>query len=344
LEIIATMDENLYKGLVYEEKGGQWIKRRLVINFDGSLAFYKSDTSKRPLQTFRLTKSTVVHTIEKNPTFQTKGRLHFIEVKDSFRLILSGETKEQTNQLFNSVRAIVLKKNVKQSWWHSKVLPMMKDGPSSWMLELDYDAIHADYLKDHPNAVAITEALESNPTGAVKSESTFQDAKEMFKEAAVLQERKLEANPFSDKYKGPKKFDKSADDYGKPKEGSLTALRGQKAHKWVDENIEKLVTVIQKHGKFDETRHAIAITFADLFNAYSDVSDTLVGILQRAKKRRRIHFPGDMLFQGASDTIVISVVDDSVDSHFAKLEKLSGKGTAMTTKVPTMISRSTRWN
>ena len=40
---------------------------------------------------------------------------------------------------------------------------------------------------------------------------------------------------------------------------------------------------------------------------YANISDTLVGILMRARKRRRVAFESDMLFQGVHDNVVISV-------------------------------------
>ena len=50
------------------------------------------------------------------------------------------------------------------------------------------------------------------------------------------------------------------------------------------------------------------ITFGELFDMYADVSDTLVGILLRARRRKRLVFEGDMLFQGQSDKVVITVL------------------------------------
>ena len=37
------------------------------------------------------------------------------------------------------------------------------------------------------------------------------------------------------------------------------------------------------------------------------VSDTLVGILMRGRKRKNLGFESDMLFQGVHDNVVISV-------------------------------------
>ena len=52
-------------------------------------------------------------------------------------------------------------------------------------------------------------------------------------------------------------------------------------------------------GKFDATEGGVVtVEFGPLFYKYQDISDTLVGILMRAKKRKLIKYPGDMLFQG----------------------------------------------
>ena len=52
----------------------------------------------------------------------------------------------------------------------------------------------------------------------------------------------------------------------------------------------------------------VCITFGRLFDVYADISDTLVGILMRARKRGFLTFEGDMLFQGAHDKVLITVL------------------------------------
>jgi len=98
-------------------------------------------------------------------------------------------------------------------------------------------------------------------------------------------------------------------DYGKPKAGSKTEARAQAAKKWVDKEIDKLVEVVTKLGEPDPERDGqITTTFGPLFIAYQDISDTLVGILMRSKKRKRIYYKGDMLFQGQHNHVKISVL------------------------------------
>ena len=69
----------------------------------------------------------------------------------------------------------------------------------------------------------------------------------------------------------------------------------------------QLLEVIKEHSEAAEGKPA-AITFGKLFNVYADISDTLVGILMRARKRGKLGFEGDMLFQGAHDHVLISVL------------------------------------
>jgi hypothetical protein len=62
-------------------------------------------------------------------------------------------------------------------------------------------------------------------------------------------------------------------------------------------------------GKFDPQEGGIAtVQFGPLFYKYADISDTLVGILMRAKKRKRLIYQGDMLFQSMHDHVKITVI------------------------------------
>ena len=45
-----------------------------------------------------------------------------------------------------------------------------------------------------------------------------------------------------------------------------------------------------------------------MFEVYANISDTLVGILMRARKRKKLHFESDMLFQGVHDSVVIRIL------------------------------------
>lgn len=114
-------------------------------------------------------------------------------------------------------------------------------------------------------------------------------------------------NVFSGHYDKSKAVGKGDTRYGKPLEGSKTEERAAKAAEWVNKEVNKLLSVIQDLGKHDEEAGGVTITFGALFIAYQDISDTLVGMLMRAKKRKQLHYPGQMLFQGAHDHVKITL-------------------------------------
>lgn len=77
----------------------------------------------------------------------------------------------------------------------------------------------------------------------------------------------------------------------------------------VKKEINKLVSVIMDIGYDDLETGYKSITFGPLFIAYQDISDTLVGILMRAKKYKRLTYKGQMLFQGMHDDVVIQITN-----------------------------------
>jgi len=114
-------------------------------------------------------------------------------------------------------------------------------------------------------------------------------------------------NPFSAKFDGGKATLRPGDaGYGTAKRGSLTEARAQKAQAWVEVEISRLFAVISEHG---DTRQdgQVVITFGKLFWVYADISDTLVGILMRARRRGELSFDGEMLFQGMHDHVEIVI-------------------------------------
>ena len=81
------------------------------------------------------------------------------------------------------------------------------------------------------------------------------------------------------------------------------------AQAWVDKEIDALIGVIEDKGvKQAGGSDKSQITFGELFDIYADISDSLVGILLRAKKRKRLAFEAGMLFQGVHDDVEIKVL------------------------------------
>jgi hypothetical protein len=95
--------------------------------------------------------------------------------------------------------------------------------------------------------------------------------------------------------------------YGRPPEGSQSEARAAKASDWVDNEIDKLLKVISDNGKTGPDGK-LSITFGQLFILYQDISDSLVGIMMRAKKRSRLRYEGDMLWQGVHDAVCITIL------------------------------------
>jgi len=87
---------------------------------------------------------------------------------------------------------------------------------------------------------------------------------------------------------------------------SLSAARAEEGAKWVDEAVAKLVNEIKKIGYDEQGR--MAVKFITLFKHYENISDSLVGIMIRAKKRGLIEYVGEMLLQGKDDDVVITVI------------------------------------
>ena len=84
--------------------------------------------------------------------------------------------------------------------------------------------------------------------------------------------------------------------------------RAAAAVQWVEKEIDKLIVEIQGIGR--KNGNQVEITFGELFTHYQDVSDTLVGILQRAKKRSIVKYEGtggDLLLQRKHDNVVITL-------------------------------------
>jgi hypothetical protein len=117
-------------------------------------------------------------------------------------------------------------------------------------------------------------------------------------------------NPFSGKAGATSPNNRPSqrdEDYGKAKPGSKTEERAIAAQKWVEIEVDKICAEIRKIGRPDASGRVL-VEFKKLFLHYENISDTLVGILLRARKRGRIEYVGDMLFQGKDDAVIITLL------------------------------------
>ncbi|RWS00137.1 actin-binding Rho-activating protein-like protein [Dinothrombium tinctorium] len=145
--------------------------------------------------------------------------------------------------------------------------------------------------------------------GPVFESINFADRIKLFQKKAEEHRKKQLENPFSE-WEGPRpvnKLDKSDENYGRPVEGSKTDLRGKKAHESVSNEVRVLCQMIKDYGE-ELSDGSIVISFGDLFQLYTHISNKVVGILLRARKHGFVQFEGEMLFQRRDDNVPIRLV------------------------------------
>lgn len=136
-------------------------------------------------------------------------------------------------------------------------------------------------------------------------------------------------NPFSGSYDNSRspsprygKFTK--EEYGKPVAGSDSERRGLKAKAHLLREMLDLCIIIHdlgeyhaKHRKDDDPDDrdrdmdddgTIMVTFGELFNLYTKISDKVVGLLMAAKKKGWVYFEPEILFQRRDDDVLIALL------------------------------------
>ncbi|CAJ0942958.1 unnamed protein product, partial [Mesorhabditis belari] len=135
--------------------------------------------------------------------------------------------------------------------------------------------------------------------------SSLRDSIQKFQALAEKTEDSLKKNPYSNSYV-EQKFDKEATDYGRPTPGSKTEARGIKASVHVCREIIFLIETINENAIGEPPNRVIE--FGKLFQLYSYYSETLMGMLIRARKYGLIHFEGEMLYQRQDDRKPIAML------------------------------------
>ena len=102
------------------------------------------------------------------------------------------------------------------------------------------------------------------------------------------------------------------DTYGHPVAGSKTEYRGKQADIRIGSEIVELCRVIEDLGK-KLPDNTYIINFRELFQAYTRISNKLVGVLMRARKQNLIEFEGEMLFQRRDDHVQIRLIKKSTE-------------------------------
>uniref|UniRef100_A0A3P8TVF6 Actin-binding Rho-activating protein n=1 Tax=Amphiprion percula TaxID=161767 RepID=A0A3P8TVF6_AMPPE len=119
-------------------------------------------------------------------------------------------------------------------------------------------------------------------------------------------------NPFSEEFDYDfamaQRLRKGDSGYGRPKDGSKTAERGDRAQKHIHREMEEMVWIIRDMGFKDKEGRTI-ISFGRLFDRYVKISDKVVGILLRCRKHKMLDFEGEMLWKGQDDNVIITLRD-----------------------------------
>ena len=92
--------------------------------------------------------------------------------------------------------------------------------------------------------------------------------------------------------------------------GELSASRALLAARWVDKEIRKLIGLVVANGT--GPAGARTITYGELFKLAEDSMEALSGTLKTAKKQKVVTFEAEMLFQGQSDAVVITLLKDAI--------------------------------
>uniref|UniRef100_A0A3Q3QBX4 Actin-binding Rho-activating protein n=2 Tax=Monopterus albus TaxID=43700 RepID=A0A3Q3QBX4_MONAL len=119
-------------------------------------------------------------------------------------------------------------------------------------------------------------------------------------------------NPFSEEFDYEfamaQRLHRGDSGYGRPKDGSKTAERGDRAQKHIHREMEEMVWIIREMG-FKDKKGRTVITFGRLFDRYVKISDKVVGILLRCRKHKMLDFEGEMLWQGKDNDVIITLRD-----------------------------------
>ncbi|XP_016352310.1 actin-binding Rho-activating protein-like [Sinocyclocheilus anshuiensis] len=119
-------------------------------------------------------------------------------------------------------------------------------------------------------------------------------------------------NPFSEEFDYEHamaiRLQKGDTGYGRPKEGSKTAQRADRAQKHIHREMEEMCFIIRNMGQRDK-EGCIYVTFGRLFDRYVKISDKVVGILLRCRKHKMVDFEGEMLWKGQDDDVIITLLE-----------------------------------
>ncbi|XP_018597802.2 actin-binding Rho-activating protein [Scleropages formosus] len=166
---------------------------------------------------------------------------------------------------------------------------------------------NSDYKGDHKDVPE--RKHKSRPKIKV---ATMADLKNKWRQWSEQHIEGQKLNPFSEEFDYEhamaSRLQKGDEGYGRPKEGSKTAERAQRAQKHIRREMEEMCYIIRDMGAKGKDGK-IRITFGRLFDRYVNISDKVVGILLRCRKHGMVAFEGEMLWQGRDDHVIITLLE-----------------------------------
>ncbi|XP_056126534.1 actin-binding Rho-activating protein [Rhinichthys klamathensis goyatoka] len=141
--------------------------------------------------------------------------------------------------------------------------------------------------------------------------TTMNDLKSRWQQFAKEHIEGQKLNPFSEEFDFEHamaiRLHKGDTGYGRPKEGSKTAQRADRAQKHIYREMDEMCFIIRDMGQSDE-EGLRCISFGRLFDRYVKISDKVVGILLRCRKHKMVDFEGEMLWKGQDDDVIITLL------------------------------------
>lgn len=87
--------------------------------------------------------------------------------------------------------------------------------------------------------------------------------------------------------------------------------RAMLAAHWIDKEIRKLIAQIKEHGSVNAKGQHV-VSYGRLFEMTFQQFEALSGTLRTARKQQVVHFEGEVLFQGVSDHVQITLLRDTI--------------------------------
>ncbi|CAH1395627.1 unnamed protein product [Nezara viridula] len=144
-----------------------------------------------------------------------------------------------------------------------------------------------------------------------------------FNNEASKHQKTQSNNPFSGSFSGGPRPKVSKEEYGRPQAGSKTEMRGLQAKSHINKEILELCNVIYELAMLNKEMNSprnesddeddaddrnIVVTFGELFETYTRISNKVVGLLIQAKKKGLLYFEKEMLFQRRDDDVLIALL------------------------------------